>query len=115
MGHQLPLALARVVSTKVYLSSKGVDETARQHATIWRQRFLQSGIQGTSIVFRNASTHEALAGFPPTASELQQSFVAVFTGPEDPTEEQRTDIDGTGPEHEQAREAMARARLRKEM
>ena len=29
MGHQLLLALGRVVSTKVYLSSKGVDETSR--------------------------------------------------------------------------------------
>ena len=115
MAHQSLLELARVMSTKVYLSSKGVDETARQHATTWRQRFLQSGIQGTSTVFRSGRTHEALAGFPPTASELQQSFVAVCTGPEDPTEEQRTDIDGTGPEHEQAREAMARARLRKEV
>ena len=65
MAHQLLLALARVVSTKVYLSSKGVGETARQHATTWRQRFLQSGVQGTSIVFRNASTHEALTGFRP--------------------------------------------------
>ena len=38
-GHQMLLALARVVSTKVYLSSKGVDEAARRHAASRRQRF----------------------------------------------------------------------------
>ena len=41
VGHQLLLPLGRVVSTKVYLSSKGKDETAKQHATTWRQHFLQ--------------------------------------------------------------------------
>ena len=115
LGHQLLLALARVVSTKVYLSSKGVDESARQHASTWRRRFLQSGIQGTAIVFNNASATEALAGFPPTAEELQQTFAAVFTGPENPTEAQQEDIEGSGPEHAKARETMARARMRKEV
>ena len=47
LGHQLLLALGRVVSTKVYLSSRGVEETVRQNAKTWRQRFLQSGIQKT--------------------------------------------------------------------
>ena len=41
LGHQLLLALGRVVSTKVYLSSRGVEETVRQNAKTWRQRFLQ--------------------------------------------------------------------------
>ena len=115
LGHQMLLALARVVSTKVYLSSKGVDEAARQQAASWRQRFLQSGIQGTAIVFKNASADQALAGFPPTGEELQKTFAAVFTGPENPTEAQQADIDGTELQHEMARLAMARARLRKEV
>ena len=69
---------------KVYLSSKGVDERSRQHAETWRQHFLQSGIQGTSIVFGNGSVDEAMDSFPPSAQELQDTFVAVFTGPERP-------------------------------
>ena len=35
LGHQLLLALGRVVSTKVYLSSKGVDVVTRQHLQSW--------------------------------------------------------------------------------
>ena len=66
LGHQLLLALDRVVSTKVYLSSKGADETARQqHAETWRQKFLQYGIKGTAIVFGNGNVDEAMLSFPP--------------------------------------------------
>ena len=52
LGHQLLLALGRVVSTKVYLSSKGVDEPSRQQHVTWRQKYLQTGIKGTAIVFK---------------------------------------------------------------
>ena len=50
LGHQLLLALGRVLSTKVYLSSKGVDVVTRQHNQSWRKKFLQQGISGTAIV-----------------------------------------------------------------
>ena len=46
LGHQLLLPLGRVVSTKVYLSSKGRDEAVRQHATTWRHKFLQQDMPG---------------------------------------------------------------------
>ena len=39
LGHQLLLALGRVVSTKVYLSSKGVDVVTRQHQQSWLKIF----------------------------------------------------------------------------
>ena len=53
LAHQLLLALGRVVSTKVYLSSKGVDESVRQGPQTWRQKFLQQGIKGIAIVYGN--------------------------------------------------------------
>ena len=82
LGHQLLLALGRVVSTKVYLSSKGVDVVTRQHSQVWRKKFLQQGMSGTAIVYGNGSADDAMASFPPGDDVLQDSFVAVFTGPE---------------------------------
>ncbi len=81
LGHQLLLALGRVVSTKVYLSSKGVDEPSRQQHVTWRQKYLQTGIKGTAIVFENGNADDAMASFPPTTEVIQQTFVAVFTDP----------------------------------
>ena len=119
LGHQLLLALGRVVSTKVYLSSRGVEETVRQNAKTWRQRFLQSGIQGTGIVFSNGSVDEAMktrmSSFPPCAQEMQDTFVAVFTGPEKPTDDEQAALDGVDAEAEQRREEMARQRMRREV
>ena len=88
LGHQLLLALGRPVSTKVYLSSKGKDETVRQGAETWKKKFLQQGMQGTAIVFGNASADDAMRSFPPSADVVQDCFAAVFTGPEKPTSEQ---------------------------
>ena len=82
LGHQLLLALGRIVSTKVYLSSKGVDVVTRQHHQSWRKKFLQQGMSGTSIVYGNGSADDAMETFPPDDTVLQDSFMAVFTGPE---------------------------------
>ena len=65
LAHQLLLALGRVVSTKVYLSSKGVDVVTRQHHQSWRKKFLQQGMSGTAIVYGNGSADDAMASFPP--------------------------------------------------
>ena len=81
-GHQLLLAKGRVVSTKVHLSSKGVDVVTRQHLPSWRKKFLQQGMSGTAIVYGNGSADDAMASFPPDDAVLQDSFMAVFTGPE---------------------------------
>ena len=104
LGHQLLLALGRVVSTKVYLSSKGVDIVTRQHNQSWRKKFLQQGMSGTAIVYGNGSAEDAMASFPPDDNVLQDSFVAVFTGPE-------TDVILSEAEQEE----QARAALRKEV
>ncbi len=96
IGHQLLLALRLVVSTKMYLSSKGPDEVTRQQQNAWRHKFLQQGISGTSIVYGNGKIDQAMSTFPPTAEVLQETFIAVFSGPEKPptialTEEQQNE------------------------
>ncbi len=74
--------LGRVVSTKVYLSSKGVDVVTRQHLQSWRKKFLQKGMSGSTIVYGNGHVDNAMASFPRDDGVLQDIFVAVFTGPE---------------------------------
>ena len=115
LGEQLLLALGRVVSTKVYLSSKGKDEAVRQGAMTWRQKFLQQGMQGTAIVFGNGSVDDAMRSFPPTPEVLQDSFAAVFTGPESPTREEAVAMEGKTEEARKRREQMVRDALRKEV
>ena len=115
LGHQLLLPLGRVVSTKVYLSSKGVDEAARQQATTWRQRFLQSGMQGTAIVFSNGRTQEAMISFPPSTEVLQDTFVAVFTGPEMPSDSEKVLKQDSSAEARAVKDKMAKTALRKEV
>ena len=39
-------------------------------------------MSGTAIVYGNGSADDAMASFPPDDNVLQDSFVAVFTGPE---------------------------------
>ena len=116
LGYQLLLPLGRVVSTKVYLSSKGVDQQVRQERTKHRRKnFLQSGMQGTAIVFGNASTSKEMAQFPPEPDDLQDKFAAVFTGPENPTEEEQMILDGIAPGSDKKREAMAREAMKREV
>ena len=50
LAHQLLLALGRGVTTKVFLSSRGVDAKLRQELESWRQKFLQCAMKGTAIV-----------------------------------------------------------------
>ena len=80
LAHQLLLALGRVVSTKLYLSTKGVDTAVRQEQESWRQKFLQYAIKGTSIVFGNGKVDQAMLSFPPEPGMLKDTFVAVFAG-----------------------------------
>ena len=39
-------------------------------------------MSGTAIVYGNGSADDAMASFPPDDTVLQDSFMAVFTGPE---------------------------------
>lgn len=104
LGHQLLLALGRVVSTKVYLSSKGTNQPTRQHLESWRHKFLQQGMSGTSIVYGNGNVDDAMRSFPPTAEVLQDTFVAVFGGAEGSEERHLT----KSQQEQAAREALRR-------
>ena len=115
LGHELLLPVGRVVSTKVYLTSAGADEKAKQHCESWRQKSLQRGMQGTAIVFGNANVDVALSQFPPTTQELQDSFVAVFTGPSDPTPEERAVIQERSVNARAQKDDMARAVMSSEV
>ena len=64
---------------------------------------MQQGMSGTAIVYGNGSADDAMASFPPEDNVLQDSFMAVFTGPE-------TDIILS----EAEKEEQARAALRNE-
>ena len=64
---------------------------------------MQQGMSGTAIVYGSGSADDAMASFPPEDNVLQDSFMAVFTGPE-------SDIILSDAEKEE----QARAALRKE-
>lgn len=118
LGHQFLLALGRVVSTKVYLNSSGPADKiggpqVREEA--WRLKGMQQGMQGTAIVFGNANVDYAMASFPPAPEVVQETFVAVFTGPEDPTPEERELLKQHTPEANAKKDEMARNRLKKEV
>ena len=76
----------------------------RQHNESWRKKFLQQGMGGTAIVYGNGSAEDAMASFPPEPHILQDSFLAVFTGPD-------ADVKLTPEEQE----ALAKEALRKEV
>ncbi|CAK0850189.1 unnamed protein product, partial [Prorocentrum cordatum] len=102
LAHQMLLALGRVVSTKIYLSSKGADKAVRQEQQSWRQKFLQYAMQGTAIVFGNGNVDHAMRSFPPEPDMLRDTFVAVFAGADD-------DEEGTPLTEEQKQERALRA------
>ena len=81
----------------------------------WRQKFLQRGMEGTAIVFGNGDASTALAEFPPSPEVLQESFVAVFTGPEKPTATEQRAMQGSSAEDLAMQKRMAVQALRKEV
>ena len=56
-----------------------------------------------------------MASFPPNEAYLQDTFVAVFTGPERPTALEQAAMEGKDEEAERQRSEMARRRLQKEV
>ena len=56
-----------------------------------------------------------MASFPPSQADRQDTFVAVFTGPERPTALEQAAMEGEDEEAERQRSEMARRRLQKEV
>jgi len=76
LAHQMLLALARVVSTKVVLRPDGRRKEDAQEDNKWDFLFHQSGMIGSGILFPNATCGEALQHFPPT--KVNDTFAVSF-------------------------------------
>ena len=82
LSHQMLLALARVVTTKVVLRPEGHATTKSGSASSWDFLFHQSGMVGSAILFGNAGCKEALTHFPPAS--IDGSFAVSFVGKLEP-------------------------------
>ena len=78
LTHQMLLALARVVTTKVVLRPEGKMKQTSGVGPSWDFLFHQSGMIGSAILFGNGNCKEALAHFPPQS--LKDSFAVTFVG-----------------------------------
>ena len=76
--HQMLLALARLVTTKVVLRPESKTKQSKTESMNWDFLFHQSGMIGTAILFGNASCKKALKEFPP--EHVQDSFAVSFVG-----------------------------------
>jgi hypothetical protein len=84
IAHQMLLALARIVTTKVVLRPEGRATSRSGQEPSWDFLFHQSGMIGSVILFGNASCTKALPSFPPQS--VSDSFAVSFIGcpPEHP-------------------------------
>ena len=82
ISHQMLLALARIVTTKVVLRPEGRTSTRSDQEPSWDFLFHQSGMIGSAILFGNASCTEAMASFPPQS--VTESFAVSFVGRPEP-------------------------------
>ena len=64
LSHQMLLALARVVSTKIVLRPDGSKSSSSTSGANWDFLFHQSGIIGTAVLFQNADCGFTLQQFP---------------------------------------------------
>ena len=76
LSHQMLLALARVVTTKIVLRPDGTKSSSTGGTANWDFLFHQSGIVGTAILFQNADCGPALQRFP--SEKISDSFAVSF-------------------------------------
>ena len=82
LSHQMLLALARIVTTKVVLRPEGNTRSKTGEGGFsWDFLFNQAGMIGTAILFGNASCTEAMHEFPKDSvkGEFAVSFVGKLT------------------------------------
>ena len=79
-SHQMLLALARVVTTKIVLRPDGSKNKCSDATANWDFLFHQSGIIGTAILFQNADCGAALQQFP--SDKINDSFAVSFVAAE---------------------------------
>ena len=79
VSHQMLLALARIVTTKIVLRPEGNKSTrSGDGGHAWDFLYNQSGMTGTAILFGNASCTQALQHFP--RGSVQGQFAVSFVG-----------------------------------
>ena len=76
MTHEMCLALARTVATKVVLRAGGAQQTGCNNGHQWDHAFHQSGYVGSSVVFHNGDAKHALESLPP--QKLNDAFAITF-------------------------------------
>ena len=76
LAHQMLLALARIVTTKIVLRPDGSKSSDTSTNNNWDFLFHQSGMIGTAILFQNADCGEAMQHFP--ADKINDSFAVSF-------------------------------------
>ena len=76
LAHQMLLALARIVTTKIVLRPDGSKSSDASANNSWDFLFHQSGMIGTAILFQNADCGEAMQHFPP--EKINDSFAVSF-------------------------------------
>ena len=96
LSHQMLLALARIVTTKVVLRPEGRTTTRSGEKPSWDFLFHQSGMIGSAILFGNASCTKALESFPPQS--VSDSFAVSFVAR--PPEEHQTGCPDGAMKHE---------------
>ena len=76
VSHQMLLALARAVSTKVVLRPEGKSRSNDTTENKWDFLFHQSGMIGSAILFANGNCGAALRKFP--AQRVNDTFAVGF-------------------------------------
>lgn len=76
LTHQMLLARARLVTTKVVLRPEQKNKTSSTDTASWDFLFHQSGMIGSAILFQNANCGKALSEFP--SASLGRSLAVTF-------------------------------------
>ena len=76
MTHEMCLALARTVATKVVLRAGGAQQAGATSGSQWDAAFHQSGYIGSSVLFHNGDARHALDSLPPR--QLNDAMAITF-------------------------------------
>ena len=76
MTHEMCLALARTVATKVVLRAGGAQAPGSHSSSPWEHVFQQTGLVGSAVVFHNGAATHAIGSLPPT--KLNDALAVTF-------------------------------------
>ena len=76
MTHEMCLALAKTVATKVVLRAGGAQQNGSSNGNQWDAAFHQSGYVGSSVLFHNGDARHAVESLPPR--QLNDAMAITF-------------------------------------